>query len=141
MIFFDETIRILISGNVKKGPHLYNAALDVVEKNDKKGQRFFNVASDVMEQNQANRLAKHPDRFNQDKLFGKFQKLSLGSVKQGGSGQGKECIIVRDRLRFCDQVGHQTIMHLLERSIFSINNIILRFTKIMNRAAKNWAHF
>ena len=91
MIFFDETIRILISGNVKKGPHLYNAALDVVEKNDKKGQRFFNVASDVMEQNQANRLAKHPDRFNQDKLFGKFQKLRVGSVKQGGSGEGKEC--------------------------------------------------
>ena len=75
MIFFDETICILISGNVKKGPHLFNAALDVVEENDKKGQRFFNVASDVMEQiqqNQANRLAKHPDRFSQDKLFGKF---------------------------------------------------------------------
>ena len=87
----NDTIWILISGNVKKGPHLYNATLDVVEQNDKKGQRFFNVASDVMEQNQANRLAKHLDRFNQDKLFGKFQKLRVGSVKQGGSGEGKEC--------------------------------------------------
>ena len=67
--------------------------MDVVEQNDKKGQRFFNVASDVMEQNQANRFAMNPDRFNQDKLFGKFQKLRVGSVKQGGSGEGKECII------------------------------------------------
>ena len=60
MIFFDETTRILISGNVKKGP------------------RLINVALEVLEQNKANRLAKNPDRFSQDKLFGKFQTLSDG---------------------------------------------------------------
>ena len=32
-------------------------------------------------------------------------------------------------------------MHLWEISIFSINNISIRPTKIMNRANKNWAHF
>ena len=66
MIFFDETTRILISGNVKKAP------------------RLINVALDVLEQNKANRLAKNPDRFSQDKLFGKFQILSagLGSISK-----------------------------------------------------------
>ena len=33
------------------------------------------------------------------------------------------------------------LMHLLEISIFSINNDIVRLTKIMNRAVKNWALF
>ena len=33
------------------------------------------------------------------------------------------------------------LIHLLEISIFSLNNVILRLTKIMNRADKNWAHF
>ena len=33
------------------------------------------------------------------------------------------------------------LMHLLEMSIFSLNNVIIRLTKIMNRADKNWAHF
>ena len=36
------------------------------------------VALDVLEQNKANRLAKNPDRFSQDKLFGKFQTFSAG---------------------------------------------------------------
>jgi hypothetical protein len=31
-------------------------------------------------------------------------------------------------------------MHL-EKSIFSLNNVTVRPTKIMNRADKNWAHF
>ena len=33
------------------------------------------------------------------------------------------------------------LIHLLEISIFSLNNVILRLTKIMNRADKNRAHF
>ena len=33
------------------------------------------------------------------------------------------------------------LIHLLEISTFSLNNVILRLTKIMNRADKNWAHF
>ena len=33
------------------------------------------------------------------------------------------------------------LMHLLKISIFSLNNVSLRLTKIMNRADKNWAHF
>ena len=32
-------------------------------------------------------------------------------------------------------------MHLVEISIFSLNNVTVRPTKIMNRADKNWAHF
>ena len=42
--------------------------------------------------------------------------------------------------RFFDQVGHET-MHLVEISIFSLNLVIVRLTKIMNRADKNWAQF
>ena len=33
------------------------------------------------------------------------------------------------------------LMHLVENSIFSLNNVIVRPTKIMNRVDKNWAHF
>ena len=32
-------------------------------------------------------------------------------------------------------------MHLVEISIFSLNLVIVRPTKIMNRADKNWAQF
>ena len=32
-------------------------------------------------------------------------------------------------------------MHLWEISILSLNNVIVRPTKIMNRAVRNWAHF
>ena len=33
------------------------------------------------------------------------------------------------------------LMHLLEISNFSLNDVMLKLTKIMNRADKNWAHF
>ena len=42
---------------------------------------------------------------------------------------------------FLIKLGIKPRMHLLEISIFSVNNVILRLTKIMNRADKNWAHF
>jgi hypothetical protein len=42
---------------------------------------------------------------------------------------------------FLIKLGIKPLMHLLEISTFSINNVIVRFTKIMNRADKNWAHF
>ena len=45
----------------------------------------------------------------------------------------------RVRPRIFYQVGHQTT--ITEISTFSINNVIGRLTKIMNRADKNWAHF
>ena len=33
------------------------------------------------------------------------------------------------------------LMQLLKISTFSLNNVILRLNKVMNRADKNWAHF
>ena len=33
------------------------------------------------------------------------------------------------------------LMHLMEISTFSLNSVIIRLTKIMNRADNNWAHF
>ena len=50
-------------------------------------------------------------------------------------------ISLRDRLRFFDQVGHQTTNASIGNKYFSLNNVILRLTKIMNRAKENWAHF
>ena len=32
-------------------------------------------------------------------------------------------------------------MHVVEISNFSLNNVTVRPTKIMNRVNKNWAHF
>ena len=42
---------------------------------------------------------------------------------------------------FLIKLGIKPLMHLLEISTFSLNNGIVRLTKIMNRADKNWAHF
>ena len=47
----------------------------------------------------------------------------------------------RDHPRLFDQVGHQTMMHKLEICTFPLNNVIVRLTKDINSADKNWAHF
>ena len=46
-------------------------------------------------------------------------------------------MVGRDRPRFFNQVEHQTLMHLLEISIFPLNNDIVRLTKIMNNLVKD----
>ena len=47
----------------------------------------------------------------------------------------------RDRHRFFDWVGHETKYAYGGNKHFSLNNVTVRPTKIMNRANKNWAHF
>ena len=50
----------------------------------------------------------------------------------------------RVRPRFFDQVGHETMYASSGNtriSIFSLNLVIVRLTKIMKRADKNWAQF
>ena len=46
--------------------------------------------------------------------------------------------------RSFDRVGHETTylcMHLVEISIFLLNNVTVRPIEFMNRADKNWANF
>ena len=42
---------------------------------------------------------------------------------------------------FLIKLGIKPLMHLLEISTFSLNNVMVRLTKIMNKVDKNWAHF
>ena len=42
---------------------------------------------------------------------------------------------------FLLELGMKPHIRLVEISIFSLNNVTVRPTKIMNRADKNWAHF
>ena len=42
---------------------------------------------------------------------------------------------------FLIELDIKPLIYLLEVSIFSLNNVIVRLTKIMNRANKNWANF
>ena len=42
---------------------------------------------------------------------------------------------------FLIKLGIKPHMHLWKINILSLNNVIVRPTKIMNRADKNWAHF
>ena len=42
---------------------------------------------------------------------------------------------------FLIKLGIKPLMHLVEISTLSLNNVIVRLTKIMNRADKNWAQF
>ena len=50
-------------------------------------------------------------------------------------------LYIRDRPRFFDQVGHQTTNASIGNKYFSLNNVIPRLTKVMNRADKNLAQF
>ena len=45
------------------------------------------------------------------------------------------------RPRFFDQAGHETTHASSGNKHFSLNLVIVRLTKIMNRADKNWAQF
>ena len=47
----------------------------------------------------------------------------------------------RDCPRFFDQVGNETMYAPSRNNHFSPNLAIIRLTKIMNRADKNWAQF
>ena len=47
----------------------------------------------------------------------------------------------RVRPRFLIKLDMKPRMHLVEISIFSLNLVIVRLIKIMNRADKNWAEF
>ena len=67
----------------------------------------------------------------------------LNAVLGQAAGQpvgGPSCSLdtVQD---FLIMLGIKPCMHLWEISIFSLNNVIVRPIKIMNRADKNWAHF
>ena len=42
---------------------------------------------------------------------------------------------------FLIKLGIKPLKHILEISTFSLDNVIVRLTNIMNRADKNWAHF
>ena len=48
---------------------------------------------------------------------------------------------IRVRLRFFDQVGHETMHASSGNKHFSLNNVTVRPTKIINRADENWANF
>ena len=52
----------------------------------------------------------------------------------------EEHMFIKVRPRFFDQVGHQTTNASIG-STFSLYNVMVRLTKIMNRADKNWAYF
>ena len=55
--------------------------------------------------------------------------------KQGADGA--ELDTVQD---FLIKLGIKPRMHIWEISILSLNNVIVRPAKIMNRPDKNWAH-
>ena len=48
---------------------------------------------------------------------------------------------IRVRPRFFYQVGHETMFASSGNKYFSLNPVIVRPTKIMNRGDKNWAQF
>ena len=50
-------------------------------------------------------------------------------------------LLVEAVQNFSIKLDIKPIMHLLEISTLSLNNVIVRLTKIMNKAKKNWEHF
>ena len=53
----------------------------------------------------------------------------------------KQLLNLETVIDFWIKLDIKPLMHLLEISIFSLNNVILRVPKIMNRTDKNQAHF
>ena len=64
-------------------------------------------------------------------------KCSVHSVY---STSARTLYIIESVQDFLIKLGIKPLMHLLEIKYFSLNNVMVRFTKIMNRADKNWAH-
>ena len=59
-----------------------------------------------------------------------------------GEHKGKDLHSILETVQdFLCELGIKPPIHLMEISIFSINNVIVRLTKIMNRADKNWGNF
>ena len=73
---------------------------------------------------------------SRDKLYAQFNWCSFMYAYQLHEGRRLES--VQD---FLIKLDIKPLMHLLEISTFSLNNVIVRLTKIMNRVNKNWAHF
>ena len=46
-------------------------------------------------------------------------------------------LMIRDPLRFFVQVGHETTYASIRNTHFSLNNVIVRLTKIMNNLVKD----
>ena len=61
----------------------------------------------------------------------------LNQIHYGGGGHEA----VESVQGFLIKLDIKPLMHLLEISTFSLNNVFGRLTKIMNRADKNLAHF
>ena len=68
-----------------------------------------------------------------------IEKIFFGKVKKLVNLPGKLPQWVIETVQdFLIKLGIKPLMHLLEISIFSLNKVIVRPTKIMNRADKNY---
>ena len=65
---------------------------------------------------------------------------SFGESKAFKFIEDPETSLVDTVQDFLIKLGIKPQMHLWEISISSLNNVIVRPTKTMNRANKNWAH-
>ena len=74
-------------------------------------------------------------------LVGKNTRYRRFSFNNRGFIEGNVTFTLETVQDFLIKLDIKPLMHLLEISTFSLNNVIVRLTKIMNRADKNWAHF
>ena len=74
-----------------------------------------------------------------------LQQVLLLGIKNFRAFSGKRFHLLNCSLEtvedFLIKLDIKPLMHLLEIITFSLNDVIVRLTKIMNRADKNWAHF
>ena len=81
--------------------------------------------------------------FTREEVFGAMEDLVPGYCQHRSvaSHTGTLAYRLESVQDFLIKLDIKPLMHLLKISTFSLNNVIVRLTKIMNRADKNWAHF
>ena len=71
-------------------------------------------------------------------LQGLRQLSFFGCRVQNPVGSGRKASVIESVQDFLIKLDIKPLTHLLEISTFSLSNVIVRLTKIMNRADKNF---
>ena len=96
------------------------------------------------ERSQDDRFSEESDiesNYEKEEVINDTKKYSCDQCRKPFSNPLSLKVHLESVQDFLIKLDMKPCMHLVEISIFSLNLVIVRLTKIMNRADKNWAQF